>query len=218
MKKIIVVLSLIIALFVGYIFFSLGFFARVSKGEFIAVYKNPGAALIIVDIQRGITDKESTYGLDSRQRDEMLKNNNRILQSKKSADLQVVYIRQVFADDLMIKLFTGGKMQKGSQGAHISKELKIISKNIFVKHIMDSFSNPKLDSFLTAHQINHLYITGLDAEACVDKTIKAALNRKYKVTVIKDAIASKSDERRDKKIADFIELGAEIITTADFLK
>ncbi len=217
MKKVILIITVIIMLMAGYIVYSFSTFASVSKGEPLARYENPSKALLVIDIQRGITDKESTYGLDPGQRDEMLKNNNRIFESKKAAGLQVIYIRQVFADDFMVKLFTGGKMQKGTTGAQISRELKVISKNIFTKHISDAFSNPKLDAFLIAHKVNHLYITGLDAEACVDKTLKAALNRKYKVTVIKDAVATKSDERRDKKIMEFSELGAEIITTADFL-
>jgi len=217
-KKIILGIIIIVVLMAGYIVYSFGNFTAVSKGQPVARYESPSKALLVIDIQRGITDKESTYGLDPAQRDEMLKNNNRIFESKKAVGLQVIYIRQVFADDFMVKLFTAGKMQKGSTGAQISRELKVVSKNIFTKHISDAFSNPKLDAFLIANKVSHLYITGLDAEACVDKTVKAALNRKYKVTVIKDAIAGKSDERRDKKIADFSELGAKIITTADFLK
>jgi nicotinamidase-related amidase len=83
---------------------------------------------------------------------------------------------------------------------------------------MDAFSNNKLDRFLVDNKINSLYITGLDAEACVDKTVKAALNRGYKVTIIKDAIAAKSDEKLKNKIEEFSKLGADISTTEELLK
>ncbi|MCP4135926.1 MAG: isochorismatase family protein, partial [bacterium] len=46
----------------------------------------------------------------------------------------------------------------------------------------------------------------------------AALNRKYKVTVVKDAIATGSEEKREKKLKEFAEKKAEIITTAKLIE
>lgn len=57
----------------------------------------------------------------------------------------------------------------------------------------------------------------MDAEDCVDKTIKGALNRNYQVTVISNAIATKSEEKRAGKIVDFRNLGVEILTTKEFI-
>jgi len=57
----------------------------------------------------------------------------------------------------------------------------------------------------------------MDAEDCIDKTIKGALNRNYQVTVISNAIATKSEEKRARKIIDFRNLGVEILTTKEFI-
>jgi nicotinamidase-related amidase len=62
---------------------------------------------------------------------------------------------------------------------------------------MDAFSNPALDAFLPQNEVSRLYVTGLDAAYCVDRTIKGALNRGYKVTAVKDAIISSTAEKRD---------------------
>jgi nicotinamidase-related amidase len=83
---------------------------------------------------------------------------------------------------------------------------------------MDSFSNPEFENFLKANKVNHVYITGLDAEACVDRTVKAALNRNYEVTVVSNAIAAKSEEKRNVKLWEFEKIGAKVVTTEELLK
>jgi nicotinamidase/pyrazinamidase len=50
-----------------------------------------------------------------------------------------------------------------------------------------------LESFLILHQVGNLYLVGLDAAYCVHKTALGALNRGYKVTVVKDAILARDD-------------------------
>ncbi len=66
-------------------------------------------------------------------------------------------------------------------------------------------------------KINHLIFTGMDAEACVDRTLKGAINRGYKTTVIADAIATKDDARLQGKIADFKKAAGSVITTDELL-
>jgi nicotinamidase-related amidase len=58
----------------------------------------------------------------------------------------------------------------------------------------------------------------VDAEYGIDKTVKGALNRNYKITVIQDAIGSSTIEKLDNKILEFTKLGLEIISTEQVLK
>jgi len=83
---------------------------------------------------------------------------------------------------------------------------------------MDAFTNRDFEKYLIEQRINHIVVTGIDAEDCVDKTIKGALDRSYHVTVIADAIATASDERRDQKITDFKNLGTETLTAEEFME
>ncbi len=156
--------------------------------------------------------------MNLQQTDQCIKNINKILADNSRLDLVVIYITQEFENNIIVKLFTGNALQHGDAGAEIDPRIKIISSNHFVKHVSDSFSNPDLDKFLIKNKVNHIYIAGVDAEYCVDKTIKGALNRNYKVTVIRDAIGSRTDEKRDKKIAEFSKRGARIISTDQLLK
>ena len=95
--------------------------------------------------------------------------------------------------------------------------LLVINQNQFVKHKMDAFSNEEFDAFLQKNQVNHLMITGMAAEECVDRTCQGALNRKYKVTILSDAIFGKSDDSRRKKIADYKRYGAEMAQTRELI-
>ena len=61
------------------------------------------------------------------------------------------------------------------------------TKDIFVsKTANDSFYKSELEDILNELEINELYIAGCATDFCVDSTVKSALNKDYKVTVIED--------------------------------
>ncbi|MCP4134770.1 MAG: cysteine hydrolase, partial [bacterium] len=217
-KKILMGLLAVVISIVVYLYMGFKDFSVVSKGKPIAEYDNPQKALLVIDVQREFTEKTGKAPGNLKQTDQIIENINKILEKNEALKLNIVYITQEFKDEVIIKLITGGAAQHGAPGADMDPRVKKVSDTHFVKHIMDSFSNPGLDKYLIANKINHIYITGLDAEACVDKTTKAALNRKYKVTVVKDAIATGSEEKREKKLKEFAEKKAEIITTAKLIE
>lgn len=218
MKKI--VWSLVLVVATTALYFSYGYYKinAVSRGERIADYRAPRKALLIIDLQRDITEKDGRMLLNPEQTDRIIANINRILSDSRIRNLPVVYIAQEFERNSIIQLLTNNALLPGSPGARIDPRIKIVSDNLFVKHVSDAFSNPELDAFLVKNSVNHLFVTGVDAEYCVDRTVRAALNRNYKVTVISDAVGSGSDEKRDAKIREFERLGMEIITTAQMLK
>jgi nicotinamidase-related amidase len=93
----------------------------------------------------------------------------------------------------------------------MDSRLNIINHNHFVKNRMDAFSNLEFDAFLRKNQVNNVLLTGMAAEACIDRTCRGALNRKYSVTVITDAIAGSSDQSRTKKIQAYEKYGANLL-------
>ena len=57
------------------------------------------------------------------------------------------------------------------------------------------FANTDLDFQLKQHSIHQLIVMGLIAHTCVEATVRHAAELGYQVTVVKDAIASYSDEQ-----------------------
>lgn len=217
MKKIIIVLVVILFLTLFYVFKQINNFMAVSQGEEIAEYSNPQKALIVIDVQRDITEKDGKAVLNIEQTDKIIEAINRIINKSHKLKLIVIYIKNEFKQSIILDIVTKGALKEGTIGAEIDPRIKIINNNIYVKHIMDSFSNAKLDKFLIKNRVNHIYFTGLDAKYCVDKTVQAAFNRGYKISVIRDAIASSSDKDRDDKLEEFEQMGAYVITVDELL-
>ena len=202
----------------GYIYLRLKEVGTVSEGTPIPKYKTDNMALLVIDVQRDLTEKEGKHLINAGQSDAMLPNTNRIIDQFAKSGKLIIYIRHHNKMDFVVKLLANGALERGSNGAEFDRRLKIIGNNIIEKRIGDAFSNPELDSILQSNRINQVYITGMVAEQCVDKTLKAALNRKYRVVVVKDAITSASNKKRDEKIKEFRDLGAGIMTTHGILE
>ena len=218
MKKPIKLLFFIVIAFAFYILYSYPNIDAVTKGEKIADYQDPQKALLVIDLQRDITEKNGRAVMDLEQTDQIIAHVNIILADNKKLNFIIIYITQEFENNFILKLLTNSARQHGDHGSEIDPRVNIISNKHFVKNISDSFSNPDLDKFLIQNRVNHLYLTGVDAENSIDKTVKGALNRNYKVTVIQDAIGSTTVEKRDNKILEFTKLGLKIISTEQVLK
>jgi nicotinamidase-related amidase len=64
---------------------------------------------------------------------------------------------------------------------------KMASDPVISKTANDAFYKTHLQEILIRNNITELYITGCATDFCVDTTIKSALGKDYKVTVISDA-------------------------------
>jgi nicotinamidase-related amidase len=103
--------------------------------------------------------------------------------------MEVCYVRQVFSNNLFVRMHGGRRVEK----VIVDRRIVKINNNDFAKNRTDAFSNRELEQFLIDHEVNELYLTGVDAAYCVYYTALGALNRGYKVTVVLDAVATRSD-------------------------
>lgn len=134
----------------------------------------------------------------------------------KKAGVPVIYIKSEISDPILNLL--NNSYKKGSEKAALDKRLLEVSDHIISKNRGDAFSNPQLDSLLTGAKVNHLIITGLDAAHCVNSTIQAAKNRGYRITVISDAVISKTDSLKQVKLQDFKKEGLEVVASSAYIE
>lgn len=59
--------------------------------------------------------------------------------------------------------------------------------DVTVKHKSSAFHGTDLDAKLKARDIDHLVITGMQSEFCVNSMIRGAYERDYKITLVSDA-------------------------------
>ncbi len=162
-----------------------------TQGQKIGKYANPRKALLVVDVQEDYTG-QSKQPVLFKDAQKQITTINMLIGNAPKSGMEVVYIRQIFDNNFITRHFVGRTIE-GRPGTELDSRIWIINQNDFTKKISDAFSNPLLDDFLIRNQIDELYLTGLDAAYCVYYTALGALNRGYKVTVVKDAIMSRKD-------------------------
>ena len=164
---------------------------------------------MVIDIQEATTGDVSMYPFFKKNSDDLIKNINRIAESFNSRNNPVIYVRSEITNPLVNLI--NSSYAKGSPGAKNDKRLKIVSGLEVVKSGKDSFRNTNLDSILISNKVNELYIVGLDAAECINATVEASQNRKYRVYLIEEAILSKSKAMKDSMIVYFKGIGAKVI-------
>lgn len=181
----------------------------VSKGLPIPEYENSRTALLVIDIQEGITGETSQQKVYKDQASDLIKNVNEIISIALEKEIPVIYIQQQ-TENWLLNWADGYVLAKGQPGVAIDGRVKIVSLNQFTKRKSDAFSNYELDHFLRTLEINRLLITGLDIAYCANKTSLAALNRGYEVVVVEDAVISESSELKKEKLEELALAGVKI--------
>jgi nicotinamidase-related amidase len=183
-----------------------------TRGRKIAAYPDPRKALVVLDIQEGYSGTATSQPVTRPPTSGMLFIVNSLIVKAAESGMDVAYIRQVFSNNLFVRLHGGRRQGK----VIIDRRIKVINQNDFEKNRTDAFSSRQFEQFLIDNYVNELYLVGVDAAYCVYYTALGALNRGYKVTVVTDAVLSR------KKMADVLERygrkGIGVITSEELIK
>jgi nicotinamidase/pyrazinamidase len=222
MKKILISLGVgavvLLGACVAYFFIYFQKIDGISIGSKITQGQPDKPALLVIDIQEGITGKSAPKFTQNmvRQSGPFIEKVNQVITLAQSKNMPVIYIRQEGTDKLF-NILAKNLLAPGDPSAALDPRVKVAAGPVFTKEKMDAFSNPKIEQFLKDNGINHLYVTGLSATACVDRTIKAALNRGYAVTPITDAIIGEKVKNKETKCREWAIANATLLQ-ADQLK
>jgi nicotinamidase-related amidase len=168
-----------------------------TRGKRITCYPHPARALLVMDIQESSGSKQSRAGPPPATTPfgKMLQAVNTLIDCFDRTGQEVVYVRQVFTNSLIIRLH-GGRILPGRMAPRICRWVRVVNTNDFAKNRTDAFSNRQLEQFLIDRQVDEIFLVGLDAAFCVYYTALGALNRGYRVIVVTDAVMTGRDMRR----------------------
>ena len=158
-----------------------------TKGEKIVTYSAPRKALLVLDLQEGYDGKNPRQPATPPAAGSMFSTVNRLIDIAANNGMEVLYIRQVFSSNFFVRLHGGRQVGRVIVDRRITK----INDNDFEKNRTDAFSNRNLEQYLIDHQVDELYLTGVDAAYCVYYTALGGLNRGYRVHVVSDAVTSR---------------------------
>ncbi len=190
--------------------------SRISQGSPIIRKETTKRAVLVIDIQEGITGKSSTSDFFRMKSEELIGVVNRITDSSAGNNIPVIYVKNEIANPLINIL--NNSLAKGSPGAELDSRLHVTSNYIVNKDMSDAFSNPLLDSILISNEINKLVFVGLDLAECVNSTILAAENRNYDICLISDALIANPDSLKNIMLAIFKQKGFEILSSDGYFE
>lgn len=174
-------------------------------------------ALLVIDIQEDATGKTARKPLPYKNSTELIENVNLLINVCKENGVFVIYIKHEINNNILSRRLWG-RFIAGTVGSQIDSRINIIDNYIYSKNKGDAFSNPKLDAFLKENHIDEVFITGLDASACVLKTSLGAKNKGYGVTVLKDAIITMRMDKMPKLLEKYLEHEIEISSAEKFIE
>ncbi len=190
--------------------------SQISQGKPIIRKETTQRAVLVIDIQEGITGKSSTSDFFRMKSEELISVVNRITDSSSRNGIPVVYVKNEISNPLINIL--NNSLAQGSAGAELDSRLKATSSYIVNKDKSDAFSNPLLDSILINNDINKLVFVGLDLAECVNSTILAADNREYDICLISDALIANPDSLKDVMLDEFRQRGFEIMSSNEYFR
>jgi Amidases related to nicotinamidase len=157
--------------------------------------------LVVIDIQNDITKNYK----------EVIDNINKSIDWAVKNDIHVVYIRHE-------NLSAGTRTFKpNTRGAELVSDLKIVSKNVFIKYNGNALSSEAFADFINKNEICEFYLTGADAVACVKSTCFNLCKAGYNVNVISDCITSYDKRKIDEMLHYYESKGSKVMSLSTLL-
>ena len=126
--------------------------------------------LLVVDIQKGITDNR-LYNFER-----FIDRTTKIIDTARKHHVEVIYIQH---DD-----GPGTGFSVGDEEFEIADQVKPeANEKIYYKTINSCFGNPDLVEYLKSTNEKQLIIVGLQTNFCIDATVKSAFERGYEVII-----------------------------------
>ena len=151
--------------------------------------------LIIIDLLNEYIDR-----WDADKAGHLIKATNQLVKAFRSANQQVIWVRQAFMPDLsdaFLEMRDKGMAVtiEGTRGAQLCSGLSWNETDItIVKKRYSAFFGTDLDTILSQIGASDLYLCGINTHACIRTTAIDAYQRDFRVTLAKEGIGSYDEE------------------------
>ncbi len=126
--------------------------------------------LLVIDIQKGITDDE-LYAYDT-----FMDRTVQLIDAARKNHVEVVYVQH---DD-----GPGSGFSAGDQAFEIADQVAPeAGEKIFVKTASSSFTNKDFAAYMEKQEDKRLMIIGLQTNYCIDATVRSAFERGFQIII-----------------------------------
>ena len=174
---------------------------------------NPkNTALILIGYQNDYFAKDGVLRAvieNGERSDTVLRNTVHLIDSIKGSDVSMIstpinfssdYSEMLQADGILAAIKDAGAFREGTPGAEIVNELKAFGDRLIEipgKRGFNAFVQTDLDAVLAEKGIKNVIFAGAIASICIDSTARAAYEYGYRVFVLEDCTASRTDAEQD---------------------
>src|SRR5579862_3627466 len=132
-------------------------------------------ALVIIDVQKGMW----APGFAPYDDEGVLARISNLITKARAANVPVMYVQHHNVDE------PNHPFKPGLPGYPFHDAIApVAGDDVTVKHKSSAFHGTDFDAKLKARGIDHLVITGMQSEFCVNSTIRGAYERDYKITLV----------------------------------
>ena len=156
--------------------------------------------LVVIDIQNDITKHYR----------DIIENINAAIEWAVAEGMHIAYIKH---NNTTTATRT---FKPGSKGAELVPEMKVVSRNIFVKTKSNALTSEAFSAFISANDINEFYVAGADATACVKSTCFNMRKSGFTVHVLSDCVTSYDLKKLPDMLAYYENKGCEVKTLAEY--
>jgi nicotinamidase-related amidase len=173
-------------------------------------------ALLVLDLQRDFLENTGRMPIARAQVEPLIAAANAAVDAATARGEPIVYVVNAFPRSQWIpNLFRRGAAVAGTPGAALDPRVHIAPGAATIpKEHSDAFTNPALDALLRERGIRRVVVLGVFAGACVRATVRGAIGRGYRASIVSEAIGAASDAARDRSIRRMVADGAEIVSSA----
>ena len=153
----------------------------------------------------------------------------KLIDGLKDSDTLLIQTPIVFTEDYselkdpvgILALIKENKaFRAGSPGSEIIPELANYGERVKTvpgKRGLNAFSNTTLEDTLSSQGVTTVVLAGAVTSVCIDSTARSAIDRGYRVTVLSDCTAGRSDVEQNFYCDTIFPLYANVCTTEEFL-
>ena len=175
-------------------------------------------ALMVLDMQTDLLAVDGRFPVAEEQVAGLLRSTNAAIAASHDRGAAVVYIRTAFRPWDPGNLFRRGCCVRGRPGSELDPRVRAEPGAAhFEKWRGDAFCNDELGAWLKREGVDTVVVCGVYADACVRATVRGALRRGLRVTVLSDAVAASSHAAREAALDQMRRAGATIMTVGSWL-
>ncbi|HUO87706.1 MAG TPA: cysteine hydrolase family protein [Rhizomicrobium sp.] len=136
-------------------------------------------ALVIIDVQKGMWANPAYPPYDG---EGVLRRIGDLIAKARAGGVPVMYVQHHDLDN------SDHPFKPGKEGYPFHDAIApLAGDDVTVKHCSSAFHGTDFDAKLKRAGIDHLVVTGMQSEYCVDSAVRGAVERGYTVTLVSDA-------------------------------